>query len=37
VLQTVIEWGRHGEVYDYDYNTGVIRLPDADEDEAEGG
>jgi len=27
VLQTAIEWGRHGEVFEYDYNTGLIRLP----------
>ena len=28
VLRTAIEWGRHGEVFEYDYNTGMIRLPD---------
>ena len=27
VLRTAIEWGRHGEVFEYDYNTGLIRLP----------
>ena len=27
VLRTVIEWGRHGEVFEYDYNTGLIRVP----------
>jgi NitT/TauT family transport system ATP-binding protein len=27
VLNTVIAWGRHGEVFEYDYTTGVIRLP----------
>jgi NitT/TauT family transport system ATP-binding protein len=37
VLQTAIEWGRHGEVYDYDYNTGVILLPSGDEDDESGG
>ena len=31
VLHTVITWGRHGEVFEYDYNTGVIRLPTGDE------
>jgi NitT/TauT family transport system ATP-binding protein len=36
VLQTAIEWGRHGEVYDYDYNTGVILLPSGDEDDESG-
>jgi NitT/TauT family transport system ATP-binding protein len=32
VLNTAIEWGRHGEVYEYDYNTGLIRLPEGAED-----
>lgn len=27
VLGTAIEWGRYGDVVEYDYNTGVIRLP----------
>ncbi len=27
VLQTAIEWGRYGGVYDYDYHTGLIHLP----------
>jgi NitT/TauT family transport system ATP-binding protein len=31
VLRTAIEWGRHGEVYEYDYNTGMIRLPAGEE------
>jgi NitT/TauT family transport system ATP-binding protein len=35
VLQTVIAWGRHGEVFEYDYTAGTIRLPtgEADEDD----
>ena len=33
VLRTAIEWGRHGEVFEYDYRTGVIRLPQG-QDEA---
>ena len=28
VMQTAIEWGRHGEVFEYDYHTGLIHLPD---------
>ena len=28
VLRTAIEWGRHGEVFEYDYTTGMIRLPE---------
>ena len=27
VLQTAIEWGRYGGVYDYDYHTGMIHRP----------
>ncbi len=30
VLKVAIEWGRYGEVYEYDYTSGVIRLPEAD-------
>jgi NitT/TauT family transport system ATP-binding protein len=26
VMRTAIEWGRHGEVFEYDYNTGLIHL-----------
>jgi NitT/TauT family transport system ATP-binding protein len=35
VLQTAVAWGRHGEVYEYDYTTGVIRLPTGDDDGGE--
>src|SRR5450755_1227301 len=28
VLKTAIEWGRHGEVFEYDYHTGLIHLPE---------
>ena len=31
VLLTLIAWGRHGEVFEYDYTTGVLRLPTGDE------
>ena len=34
VLQTVIEWGRHGEVFEYDFHAGSIHLPDDQQDEA---
>jgi NitT/TauT family transport system ATP-binding protein len=30
VLRTAIEWGRHGEVFEYDYHTGLIHLPTGD-------
>ena len=37
-LQTVVAWGRHGEVFEYDYNAGTVRLPTGeDEAEAPGG
>jgi NitT/TauT family transport system ATP-binding protein len=29
VLRTAIEWGRHGEVFEYNYTTGLIHLPQA--------
>lgn len=32
-LRVAIEWGRYGEVFEYDFNTGVIHLP---EDETAG-
>jgi NitT/TauT family transport system ATP-binding protein len=35
ILHTVITWGRHGEVFEYDYTTGIIRLPTGDEDSSE--
>ena len=35
VLRTVIAWGRHGEVFEYDYTTGVVRLPTGDENGGE--
>ena len=34
VLQTVIEWGRHGEVFEYDFHAGSIHLPDDQQDDA---
>ncbi len=34
VLQTAIEWGRHGEVFEYNYTTGLIHLPEGEDDEA---
>ncbi len=35
VLRTVIAWGRHGEVFEYDYTTGTIRLPTGIDSNAE--
>lgn len=34
VLETVITWGRYAEVVDYDYNAGVLMLPEEDEEDA---
>jgi NitT/TauT family transport system ATP-binding protein len=30
-LRVAVDWGRYGDLFAYDYNTGVIHLPDADE------
>ncbi len=32
VLRTAIEWGRHGEVFEYNYTTGLIHLPEGEAD-----
>jgi NitT/TauT family transport system ATP-binding protein len=32
-LRVAIEWSRYGEVFEYNYNTGLIHLPEGDEDE----
>jgi NitT/TauT family transport system ATP-binding protein len=34
VLRTAIEWGRHGEVFEYNYTTGLIHLPQGEDDKA---
>ncbi len=36
VLRTVIEWGRHGEVFEYDYRARRIHLPEG-RSEGDGG
>ena len=37
VLRTAIEWGRHGEVFEYNYTTGLIHLPQGEQPlEADG-
>lgn len=28
VLKIAVEWGRYGEIYGYDYHTGLLTLPD---------
>jgi NitT/TauT family transport system ATP-binding protein len=38
VLETAISWGRYSEIFDYDYNSGVLMLPEPeDETEEENG
>jgi NitT/TauT family transport system ATP-binding protein len=32
VLEVAIEWGRYGEVYEYDFHTGKLKLPDQQEE-----
>jgi len=32
VLEIAIEWGRYGEVYEYDFHTGRLKLPDQEEE-----
>lgn len=32
VLKVAIEWGRYGEVFEYNYNTGVIHLPEGEKE-----
>ena len=31
VLEIAVEWGRYGEVFEYDYRTGRMSLPEVDE------
>jgi NitT/TauT family transport system ATP-binding protein len=33
VMQTAIEWGRHGGVFEYNYTNGMIHLREEDDDE----
>lgn len=32
VLEVAIEWGRYGEVFEYDFHTGRLKLPDQEEE-----
>ncbi len=34
VLRTAIEWGRHGEVFEYNYTTGLIHLPEGEAEDS---
>lgn len=33
VLKVAIEWGRYGEVYEYNYHTGRLHLPEGEDEE----
>lgn len=33
VLRIAIEWGRYGNLYEYDFNTGIIQCPQKEESE----
>ena len=35
VLEVVISWGRYAEIFDYDYNAGLLMLPEDEEEEEE--
>ncbi|MDA8229791.1 MAG: nitrate/sulfonate/bicarbonate ABC transporter ATP-binding protein [Magnetospirillum sp.] len=37
VLEVVIGWGRYAEVFDYDYNAGMLKLPEEEEEGEEAG
>jgi NitT/TauT family transport system ATP-binding protein len=32
VLEVAVEWGRYGEVYEYDFHTGRLKLPDQEDE-----
>jgi NitT/TauT family transport system ATP-binding protein len=32
VLEQMIAWGRYAEIFDYDYTSGVLSLPEEEED-----
>lgn len=36
-LEIAIEWGRYGEIYEYDFNAGVLKLPDEEPEESVSG
>ena len=33
-LRVAIEWGRYGDLFEYNFNTGVIQLPEDEEEES---
>lgn len=32
MLEVAVEWGRYGEVYEYDFHTGRLKLPDQEDE-----
>ena len=37
VMETAITWGRYAEIFDYDYNAGVLMLPEEEDEDGEVG
>ena len=37
VLEVMISWGRYAELFDYDYQTGMLKLPEEDDEEEDEG
>lgn len=31
VMRVAIEWGRYGELFEYDFNTGILKMPENEE------
>ena len=36
-MEIAVEWGRYGEVFEYDFNAGVLKLPDEEPEDATPG
>ena len=36
VLEVMVDWARYAEIFDYDFNSGMLMLPDDEEDDEEG-
>jgi NitT/TauT family transport system ATP-binding protein len=34
-LRVAIEWGRYGDLFEYDFNTGILNMPKNDGTSAE--
>ena len=36
-MEIAVEWGRYGEVFEYDFNAGVLKVPDEEPEDAAAG